>query len=354
LSFELSELGWNAELQQQLNELGDDRLEPARVAVEHKGSYRLLVASGEITGLVTGKMTHDARTRMDLPAVGDWVGAEMIDSQSAVIRSILPRRSLFVRNVAGTEADVQIIAANINIVFIVDPFDRGPNLRRIERFLTVAWESGANPVVVLTKSDLAADLGEGLANVIGVAPGAEVHAVSNVTREGIPELYPYLEGSATIAVLGPSGAGKSSLINALLGRDAMPAKEVRSDGKGRHTTTHRELIPLPGGGAVIDTPGMRELQFYDGDEGVDTSFSDIHEFAEGCRFRDCAHNGEPGCAVATALRDGTLDESRYESYRKQLRELAALARRKDVRLARSESRKMGRMYRDALARSRKR
>jgi ribosome biogenesis GTPase len=247
-----------------------------------------------------------------------------------------------------------VIAANVDIVFIVDPFDRGPNLRRIERYLTVGWESGATPVVVLTKSDLGVDVGDELAKVMEVAPGVEVHAVSIVTGDGIDELLAYLDGAPTIAVLGPSGAGKSSLINTLMGRDVMEAKEVRLDGKGRHTTTHRELIPLPDGGALIDTPGMRELQLYDGDEGIDQSFSDIYALAEQCKFRDCAHDGEPGCAVAEAVVTGDLTEERFESYRKQLRELAAIARRKDSRVAREDARKKGRFYREALARSRNR
>jgi ribosome biogenesis GTPase / thiamine phosphate phosphatase len=352
LSFELSELGWTSELQETFEQLGDERLEPARVAAEHRGSYRIFTAAGETSATVPGKMTFDAITREELPAVGDWVAVEVVDATMAVIRSVLPRRTSFVRKVAGFQSEAQVLAANVDVVFIVDPFDRGPNLRRIERFLTVAWESGAMPVVVLTKSDLAIDLGEDLANVIAVAPAVDVYAVSSLTGDGIEELLHHLDGAPTIAALGPSGAGKSSLINALLGRDVMETKEVRLDGKGRHTTTHRQLIPLPGGGAFIDTPGMRELQLYDGDDGIDMSFSDIYALAEQCRFRNCSHEREPGCAVAAALRNGTLDESRYASYRKQLRELAAVARKKDKRLANEAAKKWKKVSREAKARAR--
>ncbi|MGH2757591.1 MAG: GTPase RsgA, partial [Actinomycetota bacterium] len=269
MSFDLSALGWTAELQSTIDELGDPSLVAARVAVEHRGSFRLFTAQGEVAATVPGKMTYDADSREDLPAVGDWVAAEVVDAESAVIRAVLPRRSSFVRKTTGLEAKAQVLATNVDIVFILDPFDRGPNLRRIERYLTVAWESGATPVVLLTKSDLAVDVPGDLERVIEVAPGVEVHAISCVTGDGVEELGSYVDRNRTVASLGPSGAGKSSLINAILGREVMDAKEVRDDGKGRHTTTHRELIPLPGGGALIDTPGMRELQLYEGDEGID-------------------------------------------------------------------------------------
>ena len=354
MPFDLSALGWTAELQHAFDEIGDPRLEPARVAAEHRGSYRVLTAAGGVTGTVPGKMTHEATSREELPAVGDWVAVEMIDADGAVIRAVLPRRSSFIRKLAGDRADAQVISSNVDVVFIVDPFDRGPNLRRIERYLTVAWESGATPVVVLTKSDLATDAAGDLENVMTVSPGAEVHVVSCVTGDGLTELRRYLDGSPTVAALGPSGAGKSSLINALIGREVMPTQEVREDGKGRHTTTHRQLIPLPEGGVFIDTPGMRELQLFDGDEGIDLSFSDIYALAEQCRFRDCAHDREPGCAVIEAVATRELDEGRLAGYRKQLRELASIARRKDRRLAQEEARRWKKLSRDARARARPR
>ena len=284
-------------------------------------------------------MTYDARDRADLPAVGDWVSIEPIDGKQAVIREIEPRRSAFVRKVAGFESDAQIVAANVDVVFVVEPLDPGPNVRRIERYLTVAWESGAMPVVVLTKSDIGEDVADSLASVESSAPGVDVHAVSAVTGDGLDGLRAYLENGSTAATLGPSGAGKSSLINALAMAEVMATNEIRWDGKGRHTTTHRELVDIPSGGSIIDTPGMRELQLWEGDDGIDRSFSDIAAFAEQCKFRDCAHESEPGCAVKAALDSGELSAERYANYCKQLRELAAIARKKDKKLANDEAKR---------------
>ena len=239
-------------------------------------------------------------------------------------------------------------------MFVVEALDPGPNVRRIERFLTVAWESGALPVVVLTKSDIGEDVAEALATVQASAPGVDVYAVSAVTGDGLEDLRAYFSNGATATTLGPSGAGKSSLINALAGSEVMATNQVRWDGKGRHTTTHRQLIELPGGGALIDTPGMRELQLWEGEGGIDRSFSDIAAFAEQCKFNDCAHASEPGCAVRAALESGELSEERFGNYNKQLRELAAIARRKDKRLAKQESKKFSHAYKEALSRSRPR
>ena len=311
----------------------------ARITAEHRGSYKARAEASEFDALVTGKMTYEARDRADLPAVGDWVSIEPIDDRQAVIREIEPRRSAFVRKVAGFESDAQVVAANVDVVFVVEALDPGPNARRIERYLTVAWESGAMPVVVLTKSDIGEDVAESLAAVEASAPGVDVHAVSAVTGDGLDGLRPYVGAGSTAATLGPSGAGKSSLINALAMSEVMATNDVRWDGKGRHTTTHRELVDLPGGGAIIDTPGMRELQLWEGEDGIDRSFSDIAALAEQCKFRDCAHDSEPGCAVQAALLTGELSSERYANYRKQLRELAAIARKKDKRLANQEAKK---------------
>lgn len=327
-------------------------IQPARVIAEHRGLYRLALGNEELAGLVPGRMTYEASSRECLPAVGDWVEVERIDGDQAVIHSVLPRTSVIVRKVAGFEAESQIVATNAGIVFVVEQLDTGPNVRRIERYLTVAWESGAIPVVVLTKSDLAIDLGEAVANALASAPGVEVHAVSSITGDGIDELRRYVGEGMTAAVLGPSGSGKSSLINALLGVDVMATKEVRWDGKGRHTTTHRQLIALPDGGFVIDTPGMRELQLWDGDEGIDKSFSDIAVLAEGCRFSDCRHEKEPECAVLAALESGELTGDRFASYRKQLRELAAIARKKDKKLATAHAKRWKKMNKEGRARAR--
>ena len=324
----------------------------ARITAEHRGSYKALTDSREFDALVTGRMSYEAAGKEELPTVGDWVGLEPIDDRQAVIREIEPRRSAFVRKVAGFESEAQVVAANVDVVFVVEPLDPGPNVRRIERYLTVAWESGAVPVVILTKSDIAEDAADSIATVASSSPGVGVHAVSAVTGDGIDAVQALLAGGRTGATLGPSGAGKSSLINAMAGREAMATNAVRWDGKGRHTTTHRELIQLPNGAALIDTPGMRELQLWDGDEGIDRAFSDIAEYATGCRFNDCAHAGEPECAVRAALDSGELTEERFASYQKQLRELAAVARKKDRKLAHEEARKWKHLNKDARKRAR--
>lgn len=326
----------------------------ARITAEHRGSYKAISGDREFDALITGRMSYEASGKDELPTVGDWVGLEVIDDRQAVIREIEPRHSAFVRKVAGSGSEAQVVAANIDIVFVVEALDPGPNVRRIERYLTVAWESGAVPVVVLTKSDIGEDVAESLAAIGSSTPGVEVHAVSAVTGEGIDSIRALLAGGRTAATLGPSGAGKSSLINAVAGREVMTTNAVRWDGKGRHTTTHRELIQLPGGAALIDTPGMRELQLWDGDDGIDRAFSDIAELAVRCRFNDCAHAGEPGCAVRAALASGDLGEERFASYEKQLRELAAIARKKDKKLAHDEARRWKHLHKDAKKRARMR
>jgi len=311
----------------------------ARIIAEHRGSYRALTDHGEIDALVTGKMSYEATGRADLPTVGDWVQVEMVDEYQAVIREIEQRRSAFVRKVAGFESEAQLLAANVDVVFVVEPLDPGPNVRRIERYLTVAWESGALAAVVLTKSDIAEDVAASLAVVESSAPGVAVHAVSAITGDGVDAVRALIGGGSTATLLGSSGAGKSSLINALVGAHVMTTNAVRWDGKGRHTTTHRQLIALPNGGAVIDTPGMRELQLWEGEGGIDRAFADIAALADRCRFNDCAHDREPGCGVRTALASGELSQGRFDSYRKQLRELAAIARKKDKRLANEEAKR---------------
>lgn len=324
----------------------------ARITAEHRGSYKAVTDDGETDALITGRMSYEAAGREELPTVGDWVQLERIDDKQAVIREIEPRRSAFTRKVAGCESEAQVVAANVDVVFVVEPFDPGPNVRRIERYLTVAWESGATPVVVLTKSDIGEDVAGSLAAVESSTPGVEVHAVSSVTGEGLDALRDSLANELTAATLGPSGAGKSSLINALAREEIMATKEIRWDGKGRHTTTHRQLISLPSGGAIIDTPGMRELQLWDGDDGIDRAFSDIAELSTRCKFNDCVHGTEPGCAVRAALDSGKLGRARFESYQKQLRELAAIARKKDRKLANAEAKKWKHLHKDARSRTR--
>jgi ribosome biogenesis GTPase len=295
-------------------------------------------ATGDIRGKVPGKLLHDAVERSELPAVGDWVALEQVGSDDAIIRGILPRRSKFSRKVAHFSTEEQIVATNIDFIFVVTSLNSDVNLRRIERYLTMAWEGGASPVLLLTKADLAEDVAGTMADVESVAPGVPVHVTSSIDGTGIQELAEYFSGGRTAALLGSSGTGKSTLINVLIGEDTQKVQDIREDDKGRHTTTYRELIVLPSGGVVIDTPGMREIQLWDADEGLDGAFNDIAELAAGCRFRDCSHQKEPGCAVQAAATDGTLLPERFESYMKLQRELAHLARRQDQRASSANKR----------------
>ncbi len=348
----LSDVGFTPELQQQFEQhRQQDDLIPARIAAEHRGSYVALTEAGEVTAIVTGRMRFDALGRDQLPAVGDWVALEPIDDGQAVIRAVLPRRSALMRKVAGLRTEGQVIAANVDVVMVAAALDDRPNLRRIERYMTVAWDSGAVPIVVLTKADLCDDVEDAIDEVMAIAPGADVVAVSNATGYGIDDVAARIGPAATAAILGPSGVGKSSLINALAGEQLMTVQEVRWDGKGRHTTTHRELIALPSGGCLIDTPGMRELQLWDSD-GLDGTFSDIAELAGECRFTDCTHSHEPGCAVTAATQTGRLDPARLVSYHKQQRELLAMAAKKDKRLAIETRKRWKQLGKEGKARAR--
>ena len=307
---------------------------PARVTLQHNKIYAVRTEGGETEAEVTGRLRHEAAGPEDLPAVGDWVAVRRREGATPRIHAVLPRKSKFSRKAAGGRDVEQVVAANVDTVFLVTGLDDDYNPRRIERYLIMAWESGARPVVLLNKTDLRpAEAGELAREVELVAPGAPVVTLSAKHDEQLAQLAPYVAPGQTVALMGSSGVGKSTIVNRLAGRDVQKTGEVRlSDSRGRHTTTHRELILLPSGGIVIDTPGMRELQLLVSDRGLRETFEDIEEVAASCRFTDCRHESEPGCAVREALARGALDRERYANYQKMLREMEELAARADVRL----------------------
>ena len=295
----------------------------ARVTEQHREQYKAVTESGELSALVSGKLAFYAEGNAGFPAVGDWVmtDREVDSSRHAVIHHILKRKSLFTRKAAGREQMEQVIAANIDTVFICMSLNQDFNLRRLERYLTIAWDSMAAPVVVLTKSDLCADPKQKLIEVQSVAIGADVVLCSAENADGLDIIRNYTLPGKTIAFIGSSGVGKSTLINRLMGQDILAVKQIREDDdKGRHTTTHRQLLLLPGGGLVIDTPGMRELQINTGD--LSKTFEDIEEIALRCSYKNCAHQSEPGCAVKLAIENQTLSKQRFESYQKLQREMS--------------------------------
>jgi ribosome biogenesis GTPase / thiamine phosphate phosphatase len=329
---DLERLGWNDEIAD-IFETHASGLDPGRVVVQHRGAWEVAGAHGEALAEVTGRLRHAADAGA-LPVVGDWVGLR--DGQ---IDAVLPRASKFSRKMPWTQVAEHVLVANVEVAFLVMGLDdRDFNVRRLERYLTTAWKGGASPVIVLNKADLAFDLEAQLAETEGVAFGVPVHAMSAATGDGVEALRAHLAGNRTAVLLGSSGVGKSSLINRLLGEERFRIGDVRSDGRGRHTTTYRELVPVPGGGVIIDTPGLRELQLWDADEGLDQAFVDVAELIAQCRFADCQHRTEPGCAIKASLADGSLPAERWESYQKLQRELARLERKLDPKL-RSEQRK---------------
>jgi ribosome biogenesis GTPase / thiamine phosphate phosphatase len=328
----LERFGWNDEIARAFANHAPG-LEPGRVAVQHRGLWEVVTKDGDALVEITGRFRHAAEPG-ELPVVGDWVGL-----RDGPIDAVLPRSSKFSRKTAWTEVSEQVLVANVDVAFLVMGLDeRDFKVRRLERYLTTAWEGGATPVIVLNKVDLASDLAAQIAETETVAFGVPIHAVSAQTGEGVEDLRRHLAGNRTVALLGSSGVGKSSIINRLLGEEHFRIGDVRSDGRGRHTTTHRELVPVLGGGVIVDTPGLRELQLWESDGGLDQAFADVAELVAQCRFSDCEHRTEPGCAIKSALADGSLASERWESYLKLQRELARLESKLDPKL-RSEQRK---------------
>ena len=328
----LAELGWNDFFAQAFAPHAAEGWEPARVTLELKGYFEVTGESGARLGECTGKFINTAATAADYPAIGDWVAVAPLpgDDTRAHIHARLPRRTKFSRRAAGQEEVEQIVAANIDTVFLVSALDGNHHLHRLERYLAAAWASGAQPVILLNKVDLADDPVEIKREIAVIAPAVPVFVVSAQTRRGLKALAPYLPPGATVALLGSSGVGKSTLINRLVGEIRQDTQEVReADGKGRHTTTSRELLVAPNGVIVIDTPGMREIQPWDAGAGVAAAFGDVAALAASCRFRDCTHAVEPGCAVQAALAAGTLDPARWQSYLRLGRATAHEVRRHD-------------------------
>lgn len=328
----LAWLGWTESRAAEFAPMAADGFVPGRVSLEHNHVFRVMTADGEVLAESAGRMKHDADGRTHLPVVGDWV-AVRLDARGgrSQIRHVLKRATSFSRKVAGRTTEQQVLAANIDTVFVVYGLGDGVNVRGIERYLVVARQSGAAPVVVLNKADLSSRLAEDEREARMVTGDVPVVAVSTITGEGLPQLEAFLRAGRTIALLGPSGAGKSTIVNRLVGADVLRTGAVRDwDARGRHTSVHRQLVGRAAGGLVIDTPGLRELQLWDATDMSDT-FADIADFGGACRFRDCRHDREPGCAVKAAVDAGAIDPGRYAGFLKLQREQEDMERKKEAR-----------------------
>ena len=338
---DLKELGWNDFQKNHSENYQYNNALLGRICSEYRNSYKIFSENGELTASISGKLRNNCKNLQDYPAVGDWVKFDLIENENkAIIQSILPRKSKFSRKVAGDSTQEQIIATNIDTAFIVCALNYDFSLRRIERYLSLIWQSGSNPVIVLTKLDLCHDPASKLSEVQAIAFGVDIHLINNLTNDGTEELYQYCRQGNTIVLLGSSGAGKTSLINNLLGDNKLKVQSLRKNiEKGKHTTTHRQMFFLPQGGLIIDTPGMRELQLWNAEEGVSCCFDDIEMLAKNCRFNNCNHQNEPDCAVKEALENGNLDVKRFENYIKIQKELAYLSRQQNQYEAQLEKEK---------------
>ena len=342
----LARLGWNQHFADAFDELGDTEVVPARVGVEHNHLFRVYTASAEILASATGRLKHIADAPSALPAVGDWVSIRPTPEGPAQIRAILPRTTCFSRKAAGDTTRRQVVAANIDTVFLVSGLDGDFNPRRIQRYLVAVADSGAVPVIVLNKSDLAEDVEASATTLREMAADVPIHVTSCEDGRGLDALARYLTAGHTVALLGSSGVGKSTLINRLLGYDRQRTRTVRpQDRRGRHTTVHRELLLHPESGVIIDTPGMRELRLWDSSEGLETTFDDIEALVGSCRFRDCQHRTEPGCAVQQAVTHGKISSGRLAHYHQLQDERTALGIRRDELAQLEEKRPQKRTHR---------
>lgn len=322
----LIDLGWNKYFEESFKSFEGKDYIVGKIFIEQRHLYGIYTEFGEYEGEISGKMRYEAGDTGDFPVVGDWVVLTPIHQEKkAIIHAVLPRKSKFSRKAAGVQTNEQVLASNFDTVFIVTSLNGDLSLRRLERYLTMAYESNANPVIVLSKADLCIDIEEKLYQVEAVAIGTPIHVISTVDGRGIDDIKKYIKNGMTAVVLGSSGVGKSTLINYIAGEELLSTGSIREyDDTGRHTTTHRQLVKLPTGGFIIDTPGLREFQLWDGTDGIQETFKDIQEIAKGCKFRDCRHDKEIGCAVKAAIEEGILDAKRLESYNKLQRELKYL------------------------------
>lgn len=346
---DLKSFGWNDFFEANFSEFKEKGFSPARVAVEHRNYYELYSEFGELNADKSGKLFYNSEEGNILPAVGDWVVIKKIpNEEKALIEAVLPRKTKFSRKRAGDKTEEQIVAANIDTAFILSSLNQDLNPRRIERYLTLAWDNNVMPVIVLNKADLCEFIDGFISEVEEISAGTPIHAVSALNNDGIEELQKYFEGNKTVAVIGSSGVGKSTLINTLCDWTKMKVSDISLyKDKGRHTTSHRELTIVPTGGIIIDTPGMREIQLWEGGEGLAETFEDIEALMLQCKFSDCKHESEPGCAVKEALNKGEIDLARLKSYKKLLNEVKYFENRQNKKAQITEKKKWKKLTKDA-------